>query len=96
MKAEGIGNKVLLIVMLCALLGLFLYLRPRLFAPKPEPTLMDRLSEGHIIGRFFLLDVARETSSMLYKQKVPFREYMTYDFLLSQGKSYGLDIQKSG
>lgn len=96
MKSEGIGNKVLLIVMLCALLGLFLYLRPRLFAPKPEPTLMDRLSEGNIIGRFFLLDVARETSSMLYKQKVPFREYMTYDFLLSQGKSYGLDLQKAG
>jgi hypothetical protein len=96
LRSEGIGNKILLIVMLCAALGLFLYLRPSLFAPEPRPRLMDRIPEGDLIGRFYLLDVARETSSMLYKQKVPFREYMTYDFLLSQGKSYGLDLQKPG
>lgn len=96
LRSEGIGNKILLIFMLCAALGLFLFLRPLLFAPEPSPRLMDRIPEGNVIGRFYLLDVARETSSMLYKQKVPFREYMTYDFLLSQGKSYGLDLQKPG
>jgi hypothetical protein len=96
MKAEGIGNKVLLITMLCAALGLFLYLRPTLFAPEPKATLMDRLPEGDIIGRFYLLEIARETNGMLFKQKVAFREYLTYDFLLTQAKNYGLDLQKPG
>lgn len=96
MKTEGTGNKIVLIALLCAALGLFLYIRPRLFAPKPVPTLMDRLPESTIIGRYSLLDVARETNSMLFKQKMPFREYLTYDFLLSQGKNFGLDVQKPG
>jgi len=96
MRTEGIGNKILLIVMLCAALGMFLYLRPRLFSPEPAPTLIDRLPESEILGRFYLLDVARETSSMMYYQKIPFRDLISAEFLLSQGKSFGLDVQKPG
>lgn len=96
MRAEGIGNKVFLITLLCAALGLFLYLRPRLFAPDPPPSLEDRLPSAEVIGRFYLTDMAAESSPFLYKYKVPFREYLTEDFILSQAKSFGLDLQKPG
>ncbi len=96
MKTDGIGNKIFLIALLCAALGLFLFIRPRLFAPTPPPTLMDRLPESEILGRFYLLDVARETSAMLFYHKVPFRDLMSHEFLLSQCKAFGLDVQKPG
>lgn len=96
MRTDGMGNKIFLIALLCAALGLFLFVRPRLFASDPPPTLMDRLPESEILGRFYLLDVARETSSMLFYHKVPFRDIVSYDFLLSQGKNFGLDLQKPG
>jgi len=90
------GNKIFLIALLCAALGLFLFIRPRLFAPEPRPSLTDRLPESEVLGRFYLLDVARETSSMLFYHKIPFRDLVSYDFLLSQAKSFGLDVQKPG
>ena len=96
MKAEGVGNKVMLIALLCAALALFLYMRPKLFAPDPPPSLLDRLPESEIVGRYNLLNIARETNSLIFKNKVPFREYMTYDFLLGQAKGIGLDIQSTG
>lgn len=96
MKTEGVGNKVVLIALLCAALALFLYIRPRLFAPDPPPGLLDRLPESEIVGRYNLLDIAKETNSLMFKNKVPFREYLTYDFLLSQAKGIGIDIQSTG
>jgi hypothetical protein len=96
MKTEGVGNKVMLIALLCAALALFLYIRPRLFAPDPPPSLLDRLPESEIVGRYNLLNIARETNSLMFKNKVPFREYMTYDFLLGQAKGIGIDIQSTG
>lgn len=86
----------MLIALLCAALALFLYIRPRLFAPDPPPSLLDRLPESEIVGRYNLLDIARETNSMMFKNKIPFREYMTYDFILGQAKGIGIDIQSTG
>lgn len=96
MRTEGAGNKVMLIALLCAALALFLYIRPRLFAPDPPASLLDRLPESEIVGRYNLLNIARETNSLMFKNKVPFREYMTYDFLLGQAKGIGIDIQSTG
>jgi hypothetical protein len=96
MRSEGIGNKIILIALLCAALVLFLYMRPRLFSPDPPPTLMDRLPESEFLGRFQLLDLARETSAMMYYHKIPFRDLASAEFLLSQAKSFGLDVQKPG
>ncbi|MBI3239402.1 MAG: hypothetical protein HYZ43_11275 [Flavobacteriia bacterium] len=94
LRTEGIGNKIFLIALLCAALGLFLFIRPRLFAPEPKPSLIDRLPESEILGRFYLLDVARESSPMLFYHKIPFRDLASADFLLSQAKNFGLDVQK--
>jgi hypothetical protein len=93
MRVENLGNKIFLITLLCAGLGLFLYVRPFLFAKDPPPRLVDRLPEAEFIGRAQIFDLARESNSMLFKQKVPFREYLTADFLLSQAKNFGVDVQ---
>ena len=71
MKTEGVGNKVVLIALLCAALALFLYIRPRLFAPDPPPGLLDRLPESEIVGRYNLLDIAKETNSLMLRTKFP-------------------------
>lgn len=93
MRVENLGNKVFLITLLCAGLGLFLYLRPFLFAKNPPPRLEDRLPEAEFIGRIQVFKLAKESNNLLFKQKVPFREYMTADFLLTQAKNHGIDLQ---
>lgn len=93
MRVENLGNKLFLITLLCAGLGLFLYIRPLLFAKTPPPRLEDRLPEAEFVGRVQIFNLAREANGLLFKQKVPFREYMTADFLLTQAKNYGIDVQ---
>lgn len=87
-------KKFSLILFLSIVLGAFLILRPYLFKHTEHPTIEDRLPDGDFIGRAHLLDIARETNSMLYYHKVPFRDLFSHEFILSQGKLYGIDVQK--
>ncbi|MES2798596.1 MAG: hypothetical protein V4638_01150 [Bacteroidota bacterium] len=87
-------RKVVIIVFLAGLLAGFLILRPYLFKKEAPPNLEDRLPEGDVIGKAYLLDVARETKGMLYHHKIPFRDLFAPEFILSQSKNYGLNIQK--
>ncbi len=93
MRVENLVNKVFLITLLCAGLGLFLYIRPFLFAKDPPPRLEDRLPEAEFIGRIQVFKLAKEANNLLFKQKLPFREYLTADFLLTQAKNHGIDLQ---
>ena len=72
----------------------FLFLKPFLFQKSIEARLIDRLPNADFIGRLNLLALAEETSEMLYYHKLPFRDLASKEFLLSQGKSYGLNLQK--
>lgn len=87
-------KKISLIFILAVALGAFLVFRPYLFTKKEPPTLEDRLPDADFLGRAYVLDVARETSGMLYFNKIPFRDLLSYEFILSQGKLYGLDLQQ--
>lgn len=86
-------RKVTFIIFLISLLIGFFYFRPLLFKPKEIPSLLDRMPEGQFLGRVKLLDFAEETASLLYYNKIPFRDLCSPEFLLAQAKSYGLDIQ---
>jgi hypothetical protein len=86
-------KKITLIFILAVALGGFLVFRPYFFNKKAPATIEDRLPDGDFIGKLYVLDVARETSDLLYFNKVPFRDLLSYEFILSQGKQYGLDIQ---
>lgn len=82
-----------LIFVLALALAAFLVLRPYIFKKADPPLITDRLPDADFIGRAYLLDVARETSGMLYYHKIPFRDLLSYEFILSQGKQYGLNLQ---
>ena len=75
-------------------LAILLILQPwKRFQVEP-PRFFDRLPEADIIGKSSILDLSRTLSSAMYYYKIPGREFLTYDFILSQGKSFGLDVQK--
>lgn len=86
-------KKITLIFFLSIGLAAFLVLRPYIFRKFDKPRLEDRLPDGDFIGRAFVLDVARETSGMMYYHKIPFRDLFSHEFILSQGKLYGLNLQ---
>ncbi len=86
-------KKLSLILFLAIGLGAFLVLRPILFKKHVNPRIVDRLPDSDFIGRAYVLDLARETSGMMYYHKIPFRDLFTYEFILSQGKLYGLNLQ---
>ena len=88
------ARKALFIVFLISLLVSFFYFKPLLFKDEPEPLLIDRLPVGDFIGKINIIEIARESHSFLYYNKIPFRDFLSYEFLLAQGKSYGLDLQK--
>lgn len=87
------GKKIFVIIILSIGLGAFLFLRPYFFKNKAYPALVDRLPEGDYLGKAYLLDLARETSGMMYYHKLPFRDFFSYEFLLGQAKMYGLNLQ---
>jgi hypothetical protein len=87
-------KKITLIVVLAVALAAFLVLRPYIFRKEAPPRIEDRLPEADFIGRAYLLDVARETSGMLYYHKVPLRDFFSYEFILGQSKTYGLNLQE--
>ena len=87
-------RKVFLIIFLAVALACFLFLKPFFFQKKIEARLIDRLPSADFIGRVNILELARETSGMMYYHKLPFRDVTSKEFLLSQGKSYGLNLQK--
>lgn len=86
-------KKVTLILLLAVALGAFLVLRPYIFKKTEIPLIVDRLPDADFIGRAYILDVARETSGMMFYHKIPFRDLFSYEFLLGQGKMYGLNLQ---
>ena len=87
-------RKVTFILFLLSLLIAFFYFRPLLTSTKPQPSLMDRMPDGDFIGKLNVLSMAKESNAMVYFNKIPFRDLITPEFLLAQGKSYGLDFQR--
>jgi hypothetical protein len=87
-------RKILFVLILATTVGGFLYLKPYLNGHVEQPNFEDRLPKADFLGRCYLLDVAKETSGMMFYNKIPFRDFFSQEFLLSQGKNYGLDLQK--
>ena len=88
------ARKVLFIVFLLSLLVGFFYYKPLFEKKKPEPSMLDRMPNGEFIGKVNILEVARESSGMMFFNKVSIRDFAAPEFLLAQGKGYGLNLQK--
>lgn len=87
------ARKISLILFLAVLLAAFLVLRPYIFGSKETPTIQDRLPDADFMARAKVLDLAKEISGMLYYYKVPYREFLSEEFILAQAKTYGLQVQ---
>lgn len=53
----------------------------------------DRIPVGEILVRCNILELNKEINSILFKKKLPIREFSSTDFLLSQGKQFGINIK---
>ena len=89
------AKKVVVIILLAIALGAFLILRPLLFQTQVPPTIVDRLPDDEFIGRINVLSFARESQKITEKNKVAAKDFLSYEFLLSQSKNYGIDFQKN-
>lgn len=86
-------RNLLIILILAAGLTFLLIERPWEADDIPDPLLVDRLPDADIIGMSNLLELSAALSSTLYYYKIPFRDLISPDFILSQGKNYGIDVQ---
>jgi len=76
-------------------LGLLILL---IFRPWEEdnefPRFVDRLPLDDIIGKTDILSLSKDLAPLTYNNQIPFREFISPDFILSQGKVNGLDLQR--
>lgn len=86
-------RKLILIVFLAFLLSLFLYLKPFKETVSEEFNIEHILPEADVVGEIYLLDFLKETSDLLIFNNVPYRKFLTYEFMLGVAKKYGIDLQ---
>jgi hypothetical protein len=89
-----LARKVFTIIILALSLALFLYIRPYIFKKEAPPRIVDRLPSAEFLGKANILELARETSGMMFYNKIPLRDFTSYEFILSQSKMYGINLQK--
>ncbi|MEN9700302.1 MAG: hypothetical protein RLZZ301_1500 [Bacteroidota bacterium] len=88
-------RKLLTIIFVAGGLGLVLFVKSFLFEKPTPPRLVDRLPSADFLGKANILELAKETSAMLQYNKLSMRDFTTYEFLLGQGKQYGIDLQEN-
>ena len=88
-------RKISTLLLLAGALGLVLFLKNILFQKPTPPRLIDRLPTADFIATANILDLAKETNGMLQYNKISARDFTTYEFLLGQGKMYGIDLQQN-
>lgn len=87
-------KKLTLIIFLAVTLAALLFYKPWISEPPIPPRVADRLPNADIIGRSSILMLSKSLSSTLYFHKIPFREFLSPEFILSQGKAYGIDTKE--
>ena len=88
------ARKFGLIALLAVIFTLLLVFKPWRAHQEPAPRFFDRLPEADIIGKSNILDLSRSLQGTMYYYKTPMREFLSHEFLLSQSKTYGLDLLK--
>ena len=86
-------KKIFIIIILAILLGLLLYIKP--FKEKETESFKIEyiLPEADLVGRIRVLDLLKETTNLLIFNNVKVRQFLTYEFILSIAKMYGIDLQ---
>jgi len=87
-------RKFLTLIMIAGGLALVLFVKSFLFSVPKAPRLIDRLPTADFLAKANILELAKETNSLLQYNKLSMRDFTTYEFLLGQGKQYGLDLEQ--
>lgn len=87
-------KKLAIIFSLAVLFAAVLVIRPWESEKEDVPRFFDRLPDADIIGKTDLLALTESLEQTTYHFKIPFREFLTREFVLLQSKSFGIDVQK--
>ncbi len=87
-------RKLTFIFVLAILFGAFLIVNPYLKKAEEPPAIEDRLPDADFMATADCIRLAREISGMMYYYKVPFRDFLSPEFILTQAKAYRLQLQK--
>ena len=86
-------KKAVLIVIIALSLIAFLIYKSFFIVPKSNVRIIDRLPDTSYKGKIHVLDFSKNIQRNLKEMQVPFRDFLSPDFLLEQSKKYGLNIQ---
>jgi hypothetical protein len=86
-------NKGVFFIILIAILGGILVARSNFFEFNSTPQLIDRLPESDYLVRLKSLQFSKEINPILFKYKLPIREFASPEFMLGQAKNHGINIQ---
>ena len=86
-------KKAVLIVIVALSLIAFLIYKSFFIVPKSKVRIIDRLPDTSYKGKIHVLDFSKNIQRNLKEMQVPFRDFLSPDFLLEQSKKYGLNIQ---
>ena len=86
-------RKVIVILLLSSGLGILLYLKPWKEDQIQDPRIIDRLPSADFIGTMNPLELVKELSGLINYNKLQYRQFISYDFLLSQSRSLGINLQ---
>lgn len=87
-------QKLAIIFALAVLFAAALVFRPWDYDSEDVPRFFDRLPDADLIGKANVLELSESLEQTTYHFRVPFREFLTREFILLQSKSFGIDIQK--
>lgn len=87
-------NQILFLLTVVALFVGFFFARPYLFPSKPRALIEDRLPDAPLIGKISVIDFIDDLHPALFKNKIAGRDIIASDFILSQTKNTGIDLQK--
>ena len=82
-----------IIFVIATLFGAFLVLRPYFGGTKERPFLVDRLPDAEFMAQGNALQLAKEIKSLLFTHKIPYRDFISEEFFLSQAKGFGINLQ---
>ena len=71
-------RKFLTLVLIAGSLGLVLFVKSFLFEQPKTPRLLDRLPSADFLAKANILELAKETNSLLQYNKLSMRDFTTY------------------
>lgn len=81
------------ILALCLGLVALLYFKPWR-TDLDSPRFVDRLPLAEVMGKTNILELAEDLVPAIYSNQIAFREFLSPEFILSQGKVNGLNLQE--